>query len=173
MSSTEIITIKNDLSYKSKDIKKIAKTMWLGFYEKLDEYRYKTKIALWTITGASCVFDLNPISPKPNEYDAPPFIINTGIDSLYDLVSELGERLATNKVSDDEYLGSLENICADFDRWVGDAVVSVWNSKEIQRIHGESNYCASRFGVYSINEQDIAPNELHLMKHLAGDKIKR
>lgn len=172
MASTEIITIENDLAYQSKEIKEIVKTMWLGFYEKLDIYGYKTKIALWTITGDSQVFGVMPISPKPNKYEEAPFLFNTGVESFYPLVHELDKKLSTYKLNDDEYIGALTKLCSEFEAWISKSIISVWNSKEIQQIHKQSNFCTKRFGVYSINEQDIAPNELHLMKHLAGDKFQ-
>lgn len=166
----ESIIIENNLAYKSKEITNIVKKMWLVFYEKLEEHKFKTKIGLWTITGGSSAFDLNPISLKPDEYEEAPFIVSVGVDGLSDLSDKIFNE--TMDLSDDEYIEALQLLYNEFHTWISEAVISVWNSKEIQRIHKQSNFCTSRFGVYSINEQDIAPNELHLMKQLAGSKFK-
>lgn len=165
------IIIEHDLDYKSNDIKKIVKQMWQRFYEKTKEHKFKTRMALWTITGVSCAFDVNPISPKPDEYEESPFIITTGVDGLYPLIKKLSNRLVTNKLTDDQYIESLDEIDSEFNAWVSKAIISVWNTKEIQRIHNQCKFCKPPFGVYSINEQDIAPNELELMHHLTGDQL--
>lgn len=170
MTSTENIVLET-IDFKSKDIKKLVKEMWLGFYEKLEEHKFKARIALWHVTGDAQVVAVLPISSKPDEYELPPFRFCVGIDGLSPLVDKIFEE--TKHLNDDECFEALDPLYDEFDTWVSDAVIAVWNSKEIQRIHKQSNFCTSRFGVYSINEQDIAPNELHLMKHLAGNKFKK
>jgi|GEM_PF-5070774 len=143
-------------------IKKAVRKMWVAFYERLAESGKAVDRAVWMARWGEYWIAVRPESPADDIYDNPLFCYS---------VKTVGFKQYPYDIPEKERMSLLDVQSDKFAAWVRRAVVEVWRSPSVQRLHKKAALVDGRFGIYLTPLGDIEPHEFDEMKWIAGSKI--